>query len=253
MIFFSFIFLIFSVRASAESVGCLDSLSTLSVEQTKMFELLNEAIEKIDSPKGSYQMKVKFFQEILPDVLAAQLIVETERERLISLKNKDNLSHEEKEFLLSLKEKYKASSYEELIQRVDVVPLELVLVQAAKESGWGSSASWKKCNNVAGIYAYTGLSVCDTPSRKLAHFSSRQDSFSSYLLSLNRNENYREFREKRAQMRRENQRPDGVTLSQYLLKYSIKKEIYTKSIKKIIESHNLDVIIAEALALSEDQ
>ncbi len=251
VIFFA-LFKLASVHAQDAVPDCsFADAFPLGRDNTRMLEELTRAIEGINSAPGSYANKVRFLKEILPDILEAQDDVELERERLLRILETADPSGEDREYLEQLKSRYNAQSAEELRLRVDTIPLELVMVQAAKETGWGSSVVWEKCNNVAGIYAYSGLRVCDTPSKKLAHFATRADSFRSYILSLNRNENYQEFRQKRAEMRADGVRPDGVSLAPHLIKYSIQREKYTSSITRLITDHQLDTIIAEAMSLAE--
>lgn len=100
------------------------------------------------------------------------------------------------------------------------------------------------------MHAYGGLSVCDTKSKKIAVFNTRKESLQSYVLSLNRNKAYQEFRKKRAQLLQENKRVTGVELAPYLTKYSTRGKDYTDEVKKYINHLKLDSIIYDALHLA---
>lgn len=232
-----------------ESFG---SAYPLSKDQMAMIESLNEAIKGISSPRGSYDKKVRFFQSIMPDVVAALGEVEKERlelMRILSLKNPDSGDLEKLE---ALKGKYDAKTTDELKLKVNVIPIDLILVQSAIESGWGESNAAKQCNNLMGLHAYGGLSVCDTPSRKIASFDSKKKSLETYILSINRNSAYNEFREKRQEILHERQRFTGVELAPYLLKYSTRGKDYTDEVGEYIENHRLDDVITSAVQIAEN-
>lgn len=138
-----------------------------------------------------------------------------------------------------------------LVERINIVPMDLILVQSALETGWGSSVAAKQCQNMVGLHALGGLSVCDTPSKKIASFASRKDSFSAYLLSLNRNDKYKDFRKKRSELLENQGRFTGVELAPHLLSYSTRKQHYVDEVRQFIKSHKLDDIFVSALELAD--
>lgn len=223
----------------------------LAKDKIKMIEELNEAIKDINSPKGSYNKKVTFFQSIIPDIVEALSVVEQERAQLMGILTNNSPTENELRKLEDLKSKYSANDNEELKLKVNIIPIDLILVQSAIESGWGSSNAAKNCNNLMGIHAYGGLSVCNTPSKKIASFSSRRKSLDAYILSINKNSAYQDFRKKRAELLEKRQRFTGVDLAPYLLKYSTRGKNYTDEVQQYIENHRLDDIITNAIEISE--
>ncbi len=223
----------------------------LSADKILMVEELTRALQDIKSPASSYDKKVAFFQSILPDVVAAMSDIEKERRELIELLSPRERTQTDQGRIRAFMEKYEASSTEELLIKVNTVPIDLVLVQSAIESGWGESPAAANCNNFLGLHAYDGLSVCNTPSRKLAAFTNRKESFKSYLLSLNRNEKYKEFRQKRAELLSGRRPFTGTDLAPYLLNYSVRGEGYTQELSQMIEDHKIDNVISRALRLAD--
>lgn len=232
-----------------ESFG---SAYPLSRDQMEMIESLNEAVRNISSPKGSYEKKVRFFQSIMPDVVAALGEVEKERLELMRILSLEEPGAAELKTLEELKAKYDAKTTKELKLKVNIIPIDLILVQSAIESGWGESNAAKQCNNLMGLHAYGGLSVCDTPSRKIASFDSKKKSLETYILSINRNSAYVDFRKKRQEILHERQKFTGVELAPYLLKYSTRGKDYTDEVSKYIRNHQLDDVIASAVQISEN-
>ncbi len=223
----------------------------LAKDKIKMIEELNEAIKDINSPKGSYDKKVKFFQSIIPDVVEALNAVEQERAQLMSILANPSPSEKELKQLEDLKVKYSTKSTDTLKRRINIIPIDLILVQSAIESGWGSSNAAKNCNNLMGIHAYGGLSICNTPSKKIASFSSKRKSLDAYILSINKNGAYKGFRKKREELLKQKQKFSGLDLAPFLLKYSTRGKSYTDEVKQYIKNHKLDDVIANAIQISE--
>ncbi len=100
------------------------------------------------------EKKEKFFQMLLPAVLVAKTKMEITRKRVKLLLTKKELSQGEKLFLDSLELKYKTAKPAQLLNRLHVLPVSIVLGQAAIESGWGSSRFFLKANNPFGIWSF---------------------------------------------------------------------------------------------------
>jgi len=92
------------------------------------------------------------------------------------------------------------TALEMLEHRAGIVPESIVLVQAAVESGWGTSRFALEGNNYFGQRCYRtdcGIApreAADDTRFGLARFSSAAASVESYMLNLNTHESYREFR-----------------------------------------------------------
>lgn len=150
--------------------------------------------------------------------------------------------------LLDLKQKYKIKNIytlQEYLKKIDIVPPSLALAQAALESAWGKSRFVKEASNIFGHWTYNpeiGL----LPKRRsldsshfIRIFNNLKESTSAYMLNLNRNFAYRSFQEKRFEQRLNNQKADGLTLSQTMLNYSGIAEDYLIILKNMILQNNL--------------
>ncbi|MGX5174154.1 glucosaminidase domain-containing protein [Aliikangiella sp. IMCC44653] len=133
-----------------------------------------------------------------------------------------------------------------LKRRIDVIPESLVLAQAAKESGWGTSRFATEANNLFGQWCYQkGCGM--VPSKRAANarhevrvFQSPRDSVKSYMRNLNSHYAYSEFRRLRQNMRENAKRLSGKVLAQGLINYSERREDYVKEVVNLIEYNDLE-------------
>jgi Bax protein len=132
-----------------------------------------------------------------------------------------------------------------LRRRIDVVPRSLILIQAAKESGWGTSRFALQGNNLFGQRCYAsgcGLEPAgvDDPNFNVATFGSIDESVASYVRNLNTHPQYLEFRRKREALRAEQRRLSGVVLADSLDDYSERGGDYVEEIKTMIVDNDLE-------------
>ncbi len=155
--------------------------------------------------------------------------------------------------LIQLSNKYRVRSellsdafFDEMLLKIDEVPLSLALAQAATESGWGTSRFARKGNNLFGQWCFkTGCGLIpqarDSKRRhEVARFDTPLDSVESYVLNLNRHKKYKGFREERATLRREQAPLSGLILVSELRHYSERRDAYVDEIKNIIQGNDLD-------------
>ena len=74
---------------------------------------------------------------------------------------------------------------------------------------------------------------------KILKFSMLRSSVKAYKNNLNTHRGYREFREKRAELRKNNKKISGLKLVNYLHNYAATGKNYTKILKKIINQNGL--------------
>jgi len=150
--------------------------------------------------------------------------------------------------LLEIKQKYKIKhiyTLQEYLKKVDIVPPSLAIAQAAVESAWGKSRFVKEASNIFGHWTYNPEIGLIPRKRSLgaSHFirifQNIKESTSAYMLNLNRNFAYRSFQDRRYEQRKENQEPDGLTLSQTMLNYSGIAQDYLIILKDLILLNNL--------------
>ncbi len=135
----------------------------------------------------------------------------------------------------------------QLLIRVQPVPVELVLVQAANESAWGRSRFAREGNNLFGQWCFSkgcGLvpkQRSEGAYHEVAVFKSPQLSIRAYLNNLNSFWAYEDFRQARAE------RPDlkgsnlAIYLAEHLERYSQRGQAYVKELKEMVQV-NADLI-----------
>ena len=132
-----------------------------------------------------------------------------------------------------------------LLKRVDTVPASLIVAQAAKESGWGTSRFATEANNYFGIWCfYQGCGV--TPLRRtvglnheVATFADVSQSVRYYVRTLNTHSAYDGFRDMRAKGRNRNQPVSGEQLASGLERYSERGFAYVEEIQDMIRYNKL--------------
>ena len=168
------------------------------------------------------------------------------RKKLFKILGKQNNSRGERVWLKRRFEDYgiKNEDVTELKMRMDIVPVSIAIAQAAKESGWGTSRFALEGNAMFGQWTWgkKGISPLKrekNQDHKILKFPILRSSVQAYKNNLNTHKGYREFREKRAELRRKNKKISGVVLVQYLYNYAATGPEYTKILKKIIEQNQL--------------
>ena len=142
-------------------------------------------------------------------------------------------------------------------ERVDTLPDNLVLVQAANESAWGTSRFAQEGNNLFGQWCFRqgcGLVPNDRPEGEIyevAKFDSVDESVASYMHNLNTGRVYRELREIRAAHREVGEDPEASELAAGLMRYSVRGQDYIDELRAMIR-HNDDVIEEAREILAEN-
>ena len=133
--------------------------------------------------------------------------------------------------------------WDELLRRVDALPEELVLVQAANESAWGTSRFARQGNNLFGQWCFQpgcGMVPAGRPqgaTYEVASFESVAESIGSYMHNLNTGKVYDELRRLRAASRATGQDPDAAELAKGLTRYSERGMAYVTEIRAMLR-HN---------------
>lgn len=137
------------------------------------------------------------------------------------------------------------SNWVQLLVRVDVVPLSMMLAQAANESAWGTSRFAQQANNLFGRWCFSagcGLVPARRPkgaSYEVKVFPTAYASVQDYVRNLNTNRAYAAFRQIRAKMRQKKLPLTGEALAVGLGQYSQKGQRYVGIIRSIIVKYHL--------------
>ncbi|RMG72783.1 MAG: mannosyl-glycoprotein endo-beta-N-acetylglucosamidase [Nitrospirae bacterium] len=192
------------------------------------------------SALSAEQRKEAFVRLMLPSILLAQEEIKRERERVLKLKEKVDrgfeLSNDEYTYLSSLFSKYKTSSIDILLRRLNTHPVSIILAQAALESGWGTSRFFVQGNNVFGIWTFKkdrGLKAVSSEAR-VSTYPSLLDAVRDYLFNINVGWAYRGFRIKRTSSE------EPLKLINYLENYSELRSEYVNRLNHIIRSNHLE-------------
>lgn len=138
-----------------------------------------------------------------------------------------------------------AAMVEELLLRVDIIPVSLALAQAATESAWGTSRFAKEGNNIFGQWCFDegcGLIPgrrADDASHEVRAFASVDAAVKAYYRNLNSNPTYDYFRELRAQMRLRDKPLNSHQLADGLTRYSERGRAYVAEIRDMIRINEL--------------
>ncbi len=205
----------------------------------------------LKSVRSAAVRKKLFVQAILPQILLINDLVLASRKMLLGLKDEiqaGSLGRRDREWLADLKSRYrvKGDDLDELISRVDAVPVALALAQAAIESGWGTSRFAREGNALFGQWTWAprGGLVPEKRSEGATHsiraFRQIADSVFAYARNLNTHSAYARFRKVRAAIRRSGGPLDSITLSTTLDRYSQRGEAYVADVRDIIRRNRLD-------------
>lgn len=133
-----------------------------------------------------------------------------------------------------------------LLQRVDLLPISLMLSQAGLESGWGTSRYVQQGNALFGQRVWDASQPGMTPSDRSADqshrvrtFTSLEDSVRSYAKNLNTNAAYLEMRRTRATYRASGRTASARDLIPHLSSYSEDPSYYSGTITTIVTDNRL--------------
>ncbi len=194
--------------------------------------------------------KVIFIQFMLPMILRVNERIEAQRRRLVYLlwqidAGRD-LDQRDLLWLDNLAREYGLGTddRDELIRRVDTVPVSIFLAQAIIESGWGTSRFAVEGNALYGQRTWnesTGIIPKKRRSKQsfvVRTFSKPHGSVVAYANNLNQHPAYSEFRKSRAKARADGLPMDSRTLVRFLGGYAEEPD-YVNRVLDIIDDNAL--------------
>ncbi|QHJ10295.1 hypothetical protein FX988_00507 [Paraglaciecola mesophila] len=189
------------------------------------------------------EKKKAFFAYLLPEIRHQNKVTLIKRKAVMSiaqqLEGHQTLSPFTGKLLKNMRREYKIDkgltdlqSTAVLLHRVDIIPPELVLIQAANESGWGTSRFARQGYNFFGLWCFKqGCGF--VPKRRnegtvheVAKFKNLSHAVKTYIRNLNRHYAYKELRDIRADLRAQDKPITAKALVHGLQSYSERGQDY---------------------------
>ena len=217
-----------------------------NLEKLPNFSLLSLP-KDLSNIEPTSRRKEIFLSSILPLVVKSNLDILNDRKILCeAIKNKDNKKKEEiaKKHYIDLSKIEKLMIDNTLIRKIDIVPISLVMAQAAAESGWGTSRFALEGNALFGQWTWDkskGIQPKFASDQKavVRKFETLSDSVKSYLLNLNTHIAYSSMRAKRNRDCNQEKLISGYELANWMGNYAITRDEYIKLLRLIIKKNNL--------------
>ena len=195
----------------------------------------------------SVQLKKEtFIKIVLPLIVAENEKILDDRDKLKIISEKKFTTELEKQWLRQklLEYKVKKGDINQLMIRMDIIPVSIALAQAAKESGWGTSRFALEGNAIFGQWTWDGQGIAplkrdSDKNHKILKFPILRASVKAYKNNLNTHKSYVKFRDKRRKLREKNLVITGLVLSDTLKSYAQTGSEYTKILNQIITQNSL--------------
>ncbi|WP_221031356.1 glucosaminidase domain-containing protein [Actomonas aquatica] len=204
------------------------------------------------------EKKTAFFDFLAPHIEAVNQGILKDRRRLEAIRadaaEGDAPGWIDRRWITHLAERYEFEDIPEkptlafvdqLLRRVDIIPPSLIMAQAANESAWGTSRFARQGNNLFGMRTYepgTGI----VPKRRaagatweVAAYDTVREGLADYIQTLNTGSTYRQLRNLRRDLRRQDRTISGSVLAGGLTRYSEKGYEYVAIIRSMIRSNKL--------------
>jgi Bax protein len=200
----------------------------------------------LDSIRSTKKKKETFLKILLPLIVAENEKIKKDKKYLLKIL-KQNDKPENKKWVTKKYKEYKVSkrNINELMEKMDIIPISIALAQAAKESGWGTSRFALEGNAIFGQWTWKGdgiepLEKSGDKNHKILKFPLLRASVKAYITNLNTHNGYKDFRKKRFELRKQNKALVGEELIDELDNYAQTGKEYTKVLRQIIEQNDLD-------------
>lgn len=202
------------------------------------------------------ERKAAFFGYFRPLIHLENGLILDQRKKLLSISEKltkgETPSAKEKLLVDKLAEYYEVeeetldAKIQDLIKRVNIVPVSMALAQAATESAWGTSRFAQRAKNFFGQWCYKtgcGLIPRNRPvgaKHEVAKFKTAQASVRSYFRNINSHPAYKELRNMRHKLEMAGKPITGTELVGGLGKYSQRGDAYIEELRSIIRFNKLE-------------
>ena len=192
--------------------------------------------------------KSLFIRSLLPLIISEnnKIIEANKRIKKIDNNTFEYIARDDALWLKKQFKNYKVKSHhiDDLIAKVDIIPVSIALAQAAIESGWGTSRFVSEGNALFGQWSWFKGSGIIPKKRdadetyEIKSFENLRQSVAAYMKNLNSHNNYSEFRAVRNNYIINNSKINSIKLIKYLSNYAENSE-YSKILEKIIKKNDL--------------
>jgi len=200
--------------------------------------------------RNSKLKKAAFVNTLLPKIKEAEKKILSDRAFIENFFNNYLFTYSLKdrhdiERLIKISKRYRIKQMyneAEYLEKVDSIPISLVLAQSAVESAWGDSRFAKEGNNLFGEWTWGKKGIIpegrdENATHRLRIFNTLDDSIARYMLNLNRHRSYKEFRVLRAHKRAEKENFTGLDAAAKMTNYSQMREVYSRLLANVIKSN----------------
>ena len=185
-------------------------------------------------PSGTPRKKA-FLRTVMPYITSQNAAITVDRNWLVSKQYEKRWSPSERARLKDITKRYKIAwsgntrsvPWNTLMEKVDIIPTNMVATMAAAESGWGTSKLARSNNNLFGMKC--SKRHCNSEPGKVKgylHYDSVEEGVNSYVTNLNTHPAYKSFRKSRAQLRKADQEVTASNMIHKLKGYSTKGSSY---------------------------
>ena len=218
-----------------------------------IFAPLSSKTQAVPDFAGIYDVNERkhvFFSYLLPAIEETNERVSQQRESLLTLANMHAegrpLSDAQTQWLDRLSNYYRVDEatldmqLRALVARVDIVPATVVLIQAANESGWGTSRFATEGLNFFGQWCWTpgcGMVPGARPQGQVYEvrsFDSMEASVMEFVRNINTHFAYEELRAMRMNERRSDDTVSSATITAGLMSYSERGQDYIDELNQMI-------------------
>lgn len=229
---------------------------TWAEEAPGQLETLQSELPDMASIDDVATKKQVFFDFLNPIIQRVNQRIVAERIWLLQMQTNiaqgESLAPWQQSYLARLGREYEVKEtpgsegyFEQMLNRVDVIPASLVLAQAANESAWGTSRFAVEGNNLFGQWCFAegcGLVPEGRPEGEkyeVKLFDNVAESVESYFQNVNTHPPYRELRNIRSELRYLGEPASSLMLVWGLEGYSIRGEEYIRELTEMITYNEL--------------
>lgn len=192
------------------------------------------------------ERKIAFFNLMIPLIEQANDAIQNDREWLLNMQGQKRWTTESRNRLDRLCKTYglecqgeRQVDWETLLKRVDTVPIQLVLIQAVEESGWGTSRFAREGNNLFGMRCFSSSCSLEHAGNGAGFqgFPSVYAGVEAYMRNLNTHNAYKELRQSRADLRAAGGNVNALALIPSLERYSTRGDAYLATLQSLLSTN----------------